>query len=334
VREVAVPGADERALLDTCTALVQEPFPPDRPPWEVVVLPGTADGRVGVLVRLAHVLGDGIAAVELLAPLFDEDDAAAVGRAVSLPSGRRRGVLGLLALLRVRAVELATMLGAAARPSPSFNRPVGTRRRLLVARVPFAPLRAAAHAASAAIDDLLLDATAAGAHALLEARGELRRTPRLVVSVAATLRRPGRRAAGRNRAGVLPVPIPVGVGEEHADRRLAAIARADRRIRGAPAAQPSGRLLQRWMAAVMSRQRLVHLLLSNVPGSSRPLHLLGAAVEELLPIGLVQGDIPITVLGLSYAGGYAATVLVDPDAVPDADVFGDAFTRRITALAG
>lgn len=333
LRTSALPhGADERTLLDTAAGQVMEPFPPDRPPWELVVLTGAADGRIGVLVRLHHVLADGIAAADLFAPLFDEDDVPVGDRGAPSPVDRRTFRLpGPLPVLRIRLRELVTVLAAALRPSPSFDRPVGTRRRLAATRAPFAPLRATAHAVDGRIDDLLLDAAAAGARALLEARGELRRTPRMVVSVAATLRRAGRPEQARNLAGVLPIPIPVG--EQDPERRLAAIVRADRRVRGAPATQPSGRLLQRWMVRTMFRQRLVHLLLSNVPGPSRPLHLLGAAVEELIPIGLLQGNIPISVVGLSYAGAYVATVLADPEVVPDVELFVEAFTRRIDTLA-
>jgi hypothetical protein len=82
----------------------------------------------------------------------------------------------------------------------------------------------------------------------------------------------------------------------------------------------------------MPRQRLVHLLLSNVPGPTAPLALLGAPVRELIPIGLVQGDVPVSVVGLSYAGRYAVGILADPDAVPDLRAFADAFAARLGEL--
>jgi hypothetical protein len=315
----------EAGLLDMCAALVLEPFAAGRPPWELVVLPGAPGGRVGLLIRLHHALADGIAALPLLLPLFD-------GPPTLGPLPHRAAPAGpaVVRLARARQAELATLLRAARTPAPPFVRPVGTRRRLVVVRADLAALRAAAHAASGHVDDLLLDAAAAGVRAQLGAAGALDAVPTLVVSVAATLRTADRGAGARNLVGVLPVPVPL----QQADpaRRLAAIVRADDRVRSAPALQPGGPLLQRWTARVAPTQHLVHLLLSNVPGPPAPLTLLGAPVRELLPIGLVQGDVPISVVGLSYAGRYAVGILADPDAVPDLRGFADAFAQRLAEV--
>ncbi|WP_298591911.1 wax ester/triacylglycerol synthase domain-containing protein, partial [uncultured Kocuria sp.] len=69
-RPVPPPG-DEDSLLRVCTGIDATPLPRDRPLWELWLLPGLADGRVGLLIRWHHVLADGLAALTLLAPLFD-----------------------------------------------------------------------------------------------------------------------------------------------------------------------------------------------------------------------------------------------------------------------
>jgi hypothetical protein len=69
-----------------------------------------------------------------------------------------------------------------------------------------------------------------------------------------------------------------------------------------PALQPADALLQSWMVSVMARQRLVNLLVSNLPGPPSALTFAGARVLEVFQIGLVQGNLALSVGVLSYAG--------------------------------
>ncbi len=69
-RAVPAPG-DQAALLKLCAQLNQPPLDRSRPLWELWVLSGLVDGRVGLLVRFHHVVADGIAALALLGALFD-----------------------------------------------------------------------------------------------------------------------------------------------------------------------------------------------------------------------------------------------------------------------
>ena len=122
----------------------------------------------------------------------------------------------------------------------------------------------AAHAHGGTVNDLVLAAVAGGARRLLASRGEL--SPGLVLraSVAASVRAAADQPTAGNRVGVMIVPLPVG--EANAGRRLATIARATAQRKRQPPYQPSARLLQRWMVGMMSRQKLVNLLVSNLPG--------------------------------------------------------------------
>lgn len=72
-----------------------------------------------------------------------------------------------------------------------------------------------------------------------------------------------------NRVAVRLMRVPLDEADPR--RRLVEVARATRAEKQLPPVQPSGRLLQRWMVHAMSHQRLVNLLLSNVPGPARPL---------------------------------------------------------------
>jgi diacylglycerol O-acyltransferase len=50
---------------------VVSPFDRSRPLWEMRLLTGLADGTVGMLFRLHHVVADGTAALALIGTLFE-----------------------------------------------------------------------------------------------------------------------------------------------------------------------------------------------------------------------------------------------------------------------
>ncbi len=68
-RPVPPPG-DEAALLAVCLELNEPPLDRSWPLWELWLLPGLADGNVGVLFRLHHAVADGIAAMAMMGALF------------------------------------------------------------------------------------------------------------------------------------------------------------------------------------------------------------------------------------------------------------------------
>jgi WS/DGAT/MGAT family acyltransferase len=78
---LAAPG-DERQLLDMVALLEPGPFDPDRPPWDVTVISGLADGRAALYLRAHHALTDGVGGLSLLGEMFDAEkrDAPATKR--------------------------------------------------------------------------------------------------------------------------------------------------------------------------------------------------------------------------------------------------------------
>jgi hypothetical protein len=75
-RPVPAPG-DEAALLRVCAELNQDRLDRSRPLWQMWLLTGLADHRAGLLVRLHHVVADGIAALAMLGALCDPDPGTA-----------------------------------------------------------------------------------------------------------------------------------------------------------------------------------------------------------------------------------------------------------------
>jgi diacylglycerol O-acyltransferase / wax synthase len=353
-RAVPPPG-DEATLLGLCAELNERPLDRTRPLWEMWLLTGLPDGNVGMLIRLHHVVADGVATIAMIGALFDaspdEQPPAAPPWVPGPPPGlgqllagnvrqRARAVAGALQALLypaglvsrlvtvVRQIRQVTRDGRA--PRVSLNRPVGGHRRLLLVRADLRRAHAVAHAHGGKINDVVLAAVAGGARRLLEARGELRPGLVLKASVAVSVRDgAGERPTG-NRVGVMIAPLPVT--EADPVRRLEAIARATAERKRQPPYQPAGRFLQRWMVRTMSGQRIVNLLVSNLAGPAAPLYFAGARALEVFQIGVVQGNITISVGVLSYAGRLNFDIVGDAGAAPDLPVFSDGLAGTLHEL--
>jgi diacylglycerol O-acyltransferase / wax synthase len=353
-RRVPAPG-DDTVLLQVCAELNTGRMDRSRPLWQVWLLTGLAGGRAALLIRLHHVVADGIAALAMLGALFDADPAVPAAAAPAwapepVPAARelaadqlRRSARALArATVQVRHPSaVAARLGGLARqagqlardgPAPrmSLNVPVSGHHRLLLVRADLERARAAAHAHGGTVNDLVLAAVAGGARCLLASRGEL--SPGLVLraSVAASVRAATDQSATGNRVGVMIVPL--AVCEADPGRRLAMIAGVTAQRKRQPPYQPSARLLQRWMARTMSRQRLVNLLVSNLPGPPGPLFFAGTPVHEMFQFGVVQGNVTVSVGALSYAGQLNLDLVGDPDAAPDLTVFAAGISDTLRQL--
>jgi WS/DGAT/MGAT family acyltransferase len=349
------PPGDEAALLAVCLELNQPPLDRSRPLWELWLLPGLADGNAGVLFRLHHAVADGVAAMAMMGALFGAcpDAAPPPGppwRPAPAPSAwqlftdtwRRRADAAAAAGARLghpaaivhsagaRARQLRLVFGEGLAPRVSWNQPAGTRRRLLLARADLASAKAVAHAHGCTVNDVVLAAVAGGARRLLGSRGELRPGMVLKAGVAAAARDPADLAPTGNRAAVMVAPLPVS--EPDPARRLAQVARATSARKRYPPYQPSGRFAQRAMVWAMPRQHLVNLGTSNLPGPPEPLYLAGARVLELFQVGVVQGNLTVTVGVLSYAGQLNITILGDADTVPDLTTFAEGAAEALTQL--
>jgi WS/DGAT/MGAT family acyltransferase len=325
---VADPG-DEAALLAECARLNGVPLPRTRPLWELWLLTGLDDGRVGVLVRLHHVVADGAATIALMGALFD--DAVPSQAPATMPSpGPVRVVGHALRSLAGRGLALADLARLGRAPRLSFNRPVRSGIRVALIRADLERARATAHAHGGTVNDVVLTAVAGGTRALLQARDELDPALVLHVSVPASIRRIGEPLVG-NRVGIRVVPVPLG--EPDPVRRLVRVAGVTRRGKRRPPLQPAGALLQRWMVDVMARQRLINLLVSNLPGPPAAVTFAGAPVLEVFQIGVVQGNVPLSVGVLSYAGQLNIEVAADADIVPDLPVLVAGIQRDLEVLS-
>jgi WS/DGAT/MGAT family acyltransferase len=312
---VEEPGAGTHGFEAVCGRLQMRPLPPDRPLWEIVLVPGARPGGCGNVIRFHHVIADGAHAVLLVEGLFDppeRDDPTNGGPAGAAAPAAARAANPSRA--PSRAAVLGYRLRQFLRPwirSRTLLGPLGPRRDAAGASVDLARLHRAAHAAGGTIGDAFLAAVGRGlAHAVRTA-GE--RVPATI-----TVSQPVRLASrdGQlNSVGVMLVPVPLGGALPDAVRRIARTTSAAK-----PVARASGTVIRspaaaRGFDAFARHQRLIAAVVSNVPGPSRRLSLAGSPLVELLPLGPLAGNVRIGVTAASYDGRFWIAVVTDADHV-------------------
>jgi diacylglycerol O-acyltransferase / wax synthase len=360
VHRVAAPGGQAQLLL-ACQELAARRLDPARPLWELWLLPGLPERRVGAYLRLHHAIADGTAALAAFGALLGQaadvptpaatpwtpSPAPAASELLADNLRRRRAELGRgwaglthpgRTLRQARRAWPAWREVLTEQPAPrtSLNRPVGTGRRLVIVRGRLDLTRQIAHAHDGTVNDVVLAAVAGGLRQLLAGRGEDVQglMQRAMVTISTHHEQPGQ--ARGNKPGWMMVPLPLG--EPSPVRRLELIAAetAARKHRTRPEA---GSGIFRFAAGQrvwyrhFRRQRSVNLVVTNVAGPPVPLHLAGARLLELFPMMPVMGNLTLVVGALSYAGQLNLTAVADHDHCPDVEVFAQGVRTALDDLA-
>lgn len=323
-------------LERVCGELMTVPLPLDRPPWELLLVPGASAAGLGIVLRIHHVIADGTAALAIVAQLF-EPAAAEVRSPLPTPSPdvlvrRRSPPLHTLRHLGVGLQRVLTMIGGRGTGPTLLLGDRGPRRGVVFVDADLAVLQARIRPLGATVNDALLASAAAGYVAALSAAGE--QVPaELAVSVPVALRR---RGTSRNQVGVMLVRLPLAVAEPDARLRLISARTRAEKVR----AREQGTLeFMRgpWGARILDRvahrQHVVAGFITNVPGTSDQLRLAGAPTVAVWPVAGLAGNVRLGVAAVSYAGRLRCSVHFDEAAVPGA-VFADAMRAELTRSAG
>ena len=333
-----------------------------RPLWEMVVVEGLRDGRIGFYAKVHHAGLDGQAGVALAQAIYDvtaRHGAAPAAPPAALRGGEPPGAIRVAAAglrhnaaqlleLGARLPGLARVLGSAVLPgSPGaglgallgggdllaprtpLNVAVSRRRAFATASVPIARARAIAQAHEASLNDVVLAACGDALRGWLEARGALPDRP-LLAAVPVSLRRAGD-AQSNTQAMMARMPLATDVADPL--ERLRRIRDASSRLKGAlrevrgavPTEFPSVGLpwLGGALAAIWGRSRLAdrlpplaNLVVSNVPGPTQPLYLLGARMLTYWPVSIPFHSMALNVTVQSYAGSLDFGLVACRRAVP------------------
>ena len=352
-------SGDEAGLLAAVEEIRSHRLDPTHPLWEIWLLPGLDASRVGMFVRMHHVVADGVAGIASLAALLPsrpEDDAQAQhawtpaaepSRLELLSDNLRRRTHaiggGISAIRRPRAclrtaadVWRATrqLVGGEPGPVTSLGGLVGPHRRLALVRASLNEVEAVAQARGATVNDVLLAMIAGGARALLTSRGEPVDQLNLPILVPVSLRRGTDDTLLGNRISQMRVQLPVGDPDprERLRRISAATTKAKSMTHPPMAAVFRNRVLSAIVLRLIIRKR-INLLSADIVGPTRPLSLAGATIHDAFPLINLLGNVTLGVGALSYAGRFDVLAVADADLYPDLDIFAAAAAEEIRVLA-
>jgi len=295
-----------------------------RPLWDLWVIEGLEDGRVAILTKVHHALGDGVSAAGLAAVLCDLEAVPPVRGKAPRPAGGRvpsdveLAALGALSAatspprLAAWAAESAVRMTRRAclarrqavngplslAPRVPWNGTLTKDRNFAFVSVPLEVVKAIGHRVDVTVNDVILAVCAGTLRRWLLVRGCLPPSP-LLAAVPVSMRSAGDRELG-NKLSTIFVPLSTQLADPVERLRLiAASADAAKAVnyellRGKKLRRLSGLVVPSiaslgWRAFVAAgledRMPLPSdLVVSNVRGSSRPLYIAGARIVAVYPV--------------------------------------------------
>ncbi len=377
--ELPAPG-DDAALLHLVEELLMVPLDRSHPLWHLRFVTGLSCNRVALVERAHHAMVDGVSGVDVSMVLLDTEPGAPVDgektwQPEPAPTPAALVVAGLAdrvaaplsAAIRVaRSVlhpdqliggirQTASALGTLGRsgwlaPKAPTNEQVGATRQILVTRVPFDDLQAAAARAGTTVNDVVLSVVAGGVRTLFESRGEPVPAGRVLKTlIPVSLRDESHAMTLGNRVGGMFANLPIGIAD--CGERLAAVHEITTELKASPEAATSSALLgladllplsaARAIGRAVHHQPFVNTVITNVPGPPFPLYAMGSRMIEAIPIVPLGGNMDFEVAVLSYDGALTLCVTADRATCPDAQAlmdgiesaFGELGVRSMTPIA-
>lgn len=366
LRRVRLPGDGAWSdLAAVAEQAMMTPFDRERPPWEATLVEGLSGGRSAYLLKMHHVLTDGLGMIQLMSQLHSRrrehdpdkpqpdapepepvDHVGEVDRLVRremgiVPAAARatRDVLGALRRPISAVTETARYLDSAARvlsppigASSDLLRPRGLSWRFAALDVDFADLRAAGKAAGGSFNDTYL-AALLGAFRLYHVESGHTVAPHatLRVSVPVSIRRPGD-GDGGNHFAPARVSGPMGIVDPA--ERIGAISAQMRAARAEPALESTdavapllARLPGPLLTMVGGATTMGNdLQASNVPGLPFDAYLCGARIERVYPYAPLPGCAAM-IAAITHGKTCCVGVNLDAAAITDRELFVDCLVR-------
>ena len=367
-RRLSAPGTEAR-LYELCAEVISTPLSQGRPLWELTFVEGLENGQIALIERLHHSMADGIAAAELAMVLLDlspecsakppaarwQPDAPVpfvVDAARDLwrlgEVGVRLGAwAGWTALHPVRRAQMwASKLEGAAgilrsgplAPQSVLNHQIGPERQIRLVRLRLGDVRAIAHARGGTVNDVVLTLVSHGLHEMVGRGDETHEEMFNALVPVGLATGPDRGMA--NRVSALLVKLPVGSGDvEHTLAIISSQTASQKHQHQELVADAALRVLEPLPRSALAalgwlvqHQPFFNLIVTNVPGPSVPLYVLGAKMLEAFPMVPLVGNQGLGVAVLSYMDQLNLGVLVDPTVCPDVDAFCDGIDEAFRAL--
>lgn len=353
---VAAPGGP-RELDELAAQLLQTDLPPEHSPWRLWTVTGVADGGGALISVFHHSLIDGLAGFRLLEHVLRAPGPAPVAappdQAEPAPPARRPGRLaaarGKLAALRQlvaphNVAALARLLVEGLRPASEIGlnpRHIGPLRAVASHAVPLAMVQDIAHRSGATTNDVVLTAVSGALRRYL-ARRDLDPAQLHDVRAMVPVSRHAKTAREPEGNRVVLLLVPLAVDEADPIARLGRIAAATRQLKAGHSAGGGDLLVAlseittpAMLVGVLRlslRLRGFNVIVTNIPGPTVPLSLLGARLARITPIVNLWPRQAVGIAVASYAGQLVFGLQADRRVVADIDRLRDDLAAALDAL--
>ena len=369
VRRLFPADGGHDAFLATVARSMAERLDRRHPLWAVEVVEGLDGDRVAYLLKVHHCMADGLASMRLGASLLWDEEGSepfrggtdlpvaglSPGQAELLVSGLRErarnvvstGSTALRTILsprgrRAAETELRRLPSTAwrelhpTRTRSPLDKPSGRSRTVAFVSRSLEGLKRLGHRHGATVNDVLLAALAGGLRRWLGARGGALPDLRVKVPVSMHDHDEGPAALG-NRDSFFFVDLPL---EERDPARRLELVRAEtaerKRAHDAETlyvlfndlAHVSKRAYRR-ANALVGRPAVFSLCVSNVPGPSDRLSILGGVIEEMHSLAEVGDRHGLRVSAMSYRGSVSVALCADSGAIDDLETLAAALEEAL-----
>ena len=353
-REVLPPPGTGAQFRAVAMRIMSRPLDKRRPLWEITVVSGLQDGRVGIVNRAHHAMIDGASSLDIATLLLDATPEpytppppAEPWRPRPAPSGwdlarrffwdplsRTGGGVGLRGLRTAWRQPWRGWYGlgrsmVAQDRELFWNRAIGPQRTGRGLKLPLAGFKALKERYKCTVNDAILAVIAESLHHWLKARGD-RPPEKIRVFCPVSVREAGDRGQLGNRISGMVVEMPTGaISIEERLRRIQYTTGDLKRTRQAVAADKLAGLAE-WApptllvlaGRVMSTpQAGAKLNVTNIPGPQVPLYSGGAELLEVWPFAPLYPSMGLGVAIVSYNGFVHFGLTADPGLVPDVEDF-------------
>ncbi len=342
---------DERSLKRLVGRLFSQQLDRNHPLWEFWTVEGVDEDSFALVIKVHHCMVDGVGGVELLQTLLSPSPDAELEEKQHwtprpAPSRlrllreelehRARGARQLTSL----APRLAHNLGAMQRLLRTGLQPtaksiftetdVSPYRRFDWMQTDLAEAKAIKDRLGGTVNDLIVAATAGGVRRFLSRRGaKIDESERFRVVLPVNTRKHGAGGIG-NHVSMLLAALPIA--EADPKRRLRRVieitTELKERSRQADSAELVEELADVTTKALLSelfktamRFRSYNLIITNVPGPSVPLYMLGARMKAIYPMVPLMRNQNLGIALFSYCGTIFWGFNADWESFPDVHSF-------------
>jgi len=341
----------------------------DRPLWEMWLVEGLDRGRFAIVSKTHHALVDGVSGMDILSVLFapDEEEESGPWRPEPAPSAaglvtealleratnagelvhplraavrRPRMAVGRIAETLVGAGALAWAGLPPAPPTPYNASQVGPDRRVTWTRTSLDDIKAIKNTLGGTVNDVVLTLVTLALRRHLTRRGEDIDELELKAFVPVSVRTGDQSGTLGNKVSGVVTTLPVSSAEPA--QCLATISAQMREVKHSGQAIGAQALTELSGFApptllheayrLITHQRFVNLVVTNVPGPQFPYYLAGCEMTDLFPIVPLGGNLNLGIAVVSYNGALDFGLVGDFAVMHDLEDLADDFLAALREL--